>query len=183
MWFRCHFFWDHPALQLLSLLLLTAFWCPQEKEKNNHMAMHDSFFFSFFFSFLPSAPSQLNPPAAALPDLNLSNCDEHLSHLFCSLRKKKEKKKILKLDYTQTKREALWMCVFLKVSPLHTDVKTWNDSHLWNLMLFVSVCWSSKRWGKKKGTISFKHALMQAILFFYWKCYRMDVLCKSKVTF
>lgn len=72
------------------------------ERKNNHMAMHDSFF--FFLSFLPSAPSQLNPPAAALPDLNLSNCDKHLSHLFCSLRKKK---KILKLDYTQTKREAL----------------------------------------------------------------------------
>lgn len=89
-------------------------------------------------------------------------CDEHLSFFFLSF---------LKLDlHMNQKISAMNVCSPEGFSTAHRHEHLKWISSLKLDALFLG-CWSKKEKKKKrKGTISFRRALLQAILFFYWKC-------------
>lgn len=87
-------------------------------------------------------------------------CDEHLSHIFFSF---------LKLDlHMNQKISAMNVCSPEGFSTAHRHEHLKWISSLKLDALFLG-CWSKKE-KKRKGTISSRRALLQAILFFYWKC-------------
>lgn len=179
MCFRCNFFLNHHGLLCNSsvwssyfVIFFNCFWLFSLLP--SHMAMHVS---CLLLAFLLSAPSWQNPPTAALPVT-----DHHVLLWRASVSFFSFPKTWLTHEPKDKRNECVCSPEGFSTAHRHEHLKWISSLKLDALFL---GCWSKKK-EKKKETK--RHNFIQTCstagdFIFLFKVFRMDVLCKSKVTF